>query len=124
MSKPISVESFCINDTIFIFDNTTNRMFIFNKKGEQLKVCRIRFNNNDFLQKYIVDEHTNMAYGVFRNKSGIYLIAVDRNSGEAIGTMQRIDMYFYEKVRLLENKAIYMKYDHVANSRSIIMTQL
>jgi len=124
MSKPIGVESFCINDSIFVFDNIANLMFIFNQSGEQLESNHIDFNNRDFMNKYIIDDQTKLTYGVFRNKKGIYLQLIDRKTGKSLGSAKWIDMHFFEKVRICQNMAIYLKYDHPDNHRSLTRTYL
>jgi hypothetical protein len=124
MAQPISVESFCINDSIFVFDNTLNKMFILDKQGEVIGSNPIEFNNRDFFKKYIIDDQTKLAYAVFRNKKGVYLRQFEYQTGKILGPAIKIEMYFYEKVRVVKNIAIYLKYDHIANSRSIIKTYL
>jgi hypothetical protein len=124
MAQPISVESFCINDSIFVYDNTLNRMFILDKQGEVLLSSPIELNNPDFLNKYIVDDQAKLTYAVFRNRKGVYLQQIDYQTGKILGPAKKIDMHFYEKVRIVKNTAIYLNYDHIANSRSIIKTYL
>ncbi|MBK7172898.1 MAG: hypothetical protein IPH84_06620 [Bacteroidales bacterium] len=119
ISKPISVESFCMQDTIYVYDHSIDQMFIFNSGGKLINQGQITHNNKEFLRKYLIDENEQMVYGVFRNKKGIYLQPINYRNGKPVGAGKSLDIYFYEKVRIVNNQAIYMQYDHLANSRWI-----
>jgi hypothetical protein len=124
ISKPVSVESFCIHDSIYVYDHYIDQMFIFNSAAERLNQGQITFNNKEFLRKYLIDENEQQVYGVFRNKKGIYLLPINFRSGKPDGPGKPLDIYFYEKVRIVNNQAIYMQYDHLANSRRIMKSPL
>jgi hypothetical protein len=39
-------------------------------------------------------------------------------------TSNPLDMIFPQKIRIFNNKAYYMKYNHLANKRTLVKTQL
>jgi hypothetical protein len=124
ISKPISVESFCIDDTIYIFDHFVNQLFIYDKQGELLKTSAIKYDNKEFEQKYLLSDHNDFCYAVFKNRKGIYLLPVDYRTGQVSGPAKSLEIQFFEKVRIIDNLAIYMQYDHLLNKRRIVKSTL
>ena len=124
ISKPISVESFCLNDTIYIFDHFIKKLFIFNKEGYLILSETIGYSNKEFMQKYLIDDKDQCCYGVFKNKRGIYLLPIDYRTAKVMGPGKPLDLQFFEKVRIVKGTALYLKYNHVANERRIVKSSL
>jgi hypothetical protein len=123
-SRSINVEVFTFGDSVYILDNYVGAALIFNCYGDLLKQVPMEFLLQNPYYHYVKDDAKKSIYGISRKKSGISLTHLGLNEGRFSMTSNPLDMIFPQKIRIFNNKAYYMKYNHLANKRTLVKTQL
>ncbi len=109
--SPLYSPLFVMDDTICIFDHSSNAIFKYDKNLNQLDSIPIDYNHpkswRDWKNKVIIDKETNNAYALYQKNGFYYLKRIDMHSGKIIGSFKLTNQYV-EKIKIKGDYVYYI----------------
>ncbi len=106
--SPLQAPFYNVNDTICIFNLTTDSLELFNEYGKNLKKVPAAFLSNKNYRNIIRDEEAHKVYALFRSNNIYSISEIDINTG-AIKPQQTIPGYpFIENIKISNNEVFFL----------------
>lgn len=100
-----------MNDTICIFDHSSNAIFKYDKNLNQLDSIAIDYNHpkswREWKNEVIIDKEANKAYALYQKNGFYYLKRIDMKSGKIISSYKLTNQYV-EKIKIKGDYVYYI----------------
>jgi hypothetical protein len=109
--SPLYSPLYVLNDTVCVFDHSSNAIFKFDGQLNQLDSIPIDYNHpkswRDWKNEVIVDKVKNKAYALYQKNGFYYLKNIDMKTGKIIASFKLINQYV-EKIKIKDDYVYYI----------------
>lgn len=108
---PLYSPLFVMNDTICLFDHSSNAIFKYDKNIKQLDSIPIEYNHpkswREWKNEVIIDKETNSAYALYQKNGFYYLKRINMYTGKIVGSFKLTNQYV-EKIKIKGDYVYYI----------------
>lgn len=100
-----------MNDTVCVFDHSSNAIFKYDKNLNQLDSIPIDYNHpkswRDWKNEIIIDKKSNKAYALYQRGGFYYLKHINMKTGKIVSSFKLSNQYV-EKIKIKDDYVYYV----------------